>query len=273
MSQVLKAVFLVSLFLHLIIAHSIYDNKDHKLADILRVVGDGKSESETEEPEEPEELVLRSELSPHQIERSYESEKTKNRLLVHNGADVIKRGSGLTEEQKQEYVDAHNNHRSAVDPQSVNMRKMKWDDGLAAIAQSWAEQCNWSHNGGRSNIDKFSYVGENKYINTASTYKIARSVEYWNLEKDKYDYDTQSCSNGICTHYTQLVWADSEYVGCGIHYCDSFTGLSGWKGHYYVCNYGEGGNYVGVNPYKKLETCAACPDGYTTCENNLCVKD
>ena len=53
---------------------------------------------------------------------------------------------------------------------------------------------------------------------------------------------TNSCS-GICGHYTQVVWAASLELGCGLSSC---PGLA--YGSTIVCNYGPGGN-DGGRPY------------------------
>ena len=69
-------------------------------------------------------------------------------------------------------------------------------------------------------------------------------------EMDNYDYANNSCS-GVCGHYTQVVWRDTQKVGCAVQQCETFTGLgSSWdNGHITVCNYSPGGNYIGELPY------------------------
>ncbi|KAK3086193.1 hypothetical protein FSP39_015006, partial [Pinctada imbricata] len=117
----------------------------------------------------------------------------------------------------------------------------KWSTELQKVAQGWADTCKWSHNPDRSSDSpSFGYVGENKYLRTGN-FNVNRSVDYWMLERSKYNFDTQECSSGICTHYTQVVWHNSEYIGCGVNFCTSMVGLSGWNNVYFhVCNYGPG---------------------------------
>ncbi|XP_062602576.1 glioma pathogenesis-related protein 1-like [Saccostrea cucullata] len=190
---------------------------------------------------------------------------------TENKREIVKR-SALTDSEKQEYVDAHNEFRRQTTPTAGNIRYMKWSDELATVASDYAAKCKWAHNGARtSSQNKFNYVGENKYINSAKK-KIHRSVEYWWLENSKYDFDTRSCSSGICTHYTQVVWYNSEYLGCAVQFCSSMDGLSGWNNVYFhVCNYGEGGNYVGQDPYSKGSSFSGCPDD--CCKEDLCVPN
>ena len=59
-------------------------------------------------------------------------------------------------------------------------------------------------------------------------------------------------------HYTQLVWAETDRVGCGAtSYKDGrwFTTL-------YVCNYGPNGNFLQGEMYKTGKACSACGQGY-----------
>lgn len=131
----------------------------------------------------------------------------------------------------------------------VGVGPMTWDPDLAAIAQAWAETCTdqmapaglIDHNPDRSN-DYPGYVGENVYGAGGNATPEA-AVGLWAGEKANYDYDSNTCS-GICGHYTQIVWADSVKLGCGIHDC---TGLT--YGSSIVCNYAPGGNVNGERPY------------------------
>lgn len=48
--------------------------------------------------------------------------------------------------------------------------------------------------------------------------------------------------------FRQLVWGETSHVGCGFtFYYDPSRGYT----KLYVCNYGPGGNVIGVNPYQK----------------------
>ncbi|RIL07002.1 MAG: hypothetical protein DCC71_04625 [Proteobacteria bacterium] len=51
----------------------------------------------------------------------------------------------------------------------------------------------------------------------------------------------------VCGHYTRVVWATTELVGCGIASC---PGLA--FGNSVICNYGPGGN-TGGRPYEVPE--------------------
>ncbi len=141
---------------------------------------------------------------------------------------------------------AHNAVRDGV-----GVGPLVWDPALAAIAQEWAEACVDNdapaglidHNPGRSD-DYPGYVGENIYASTGTVSPTA-AVAAWASEDVDYDYDSNSCAPGkVCGHYTQLVWADTTRVGCGVAACASLTYTNGL-----VCDYSPGGNIVGQRPY------------------------
>ncbi len=71
-------------------------------------------------------------------------------------------------------------------------------------------------------------------------------------------------------HYTQMMWAKSQFLGCGhiVYPKGSNTNK------YLVCNYGPAGNVVGKAMYQRGTACAKCPSD-TTCttkanETGLC---
>nr|XP_034330685.1 GLIPR1-like protein 1 [Crassostrea gigas] len=107
-------------------------------------------------------------------------------------------------------------------------------------------------------------------MNTAQV-SPSTAVNDWDDEKFYYNYGANTCSF-VCGHYTQVVWAETEYVGCAVASCSPLVlpGGTTWSsGYYYVCNYGESGNFNGARPYVSGATCSQCPSGYT-CNNNLC---
>eukprot|EP00731_Ephydatia_muelleri_P014208 Em0007g1518a len=158
--------------------------------------------------------------------------------------------TGLTAAQKQQFVDAHNALRKSVKPAATNMKTMIWNNELATIAQNYANKCIWAHNPSR--ISKtFSYVGENIYITTGTVTNYRSVVQDWYNEVANYHYSTNTCDSGkVCGHYTQVVWATSNSLGCGVKRCAKLTNLPSFKNALMVvCDYGPGGNYVGQKPY------------------------
>ena len=85
-------------------------------------------------------------------------------------------------------------------------------------------------------------------------------------------------------HYTQVVWAESEEVGCGFTYYRVGTHVSCspiiqknlqediWFRQLVVCNYAVAGNFMYKAMYLQGEACSQCPTGYS-CEDGLCAKN
>ncbi|XP_053384400.1 cysteine-rich venom protein-like isoform X2 [Mercenaria mercenaria] len=166
--------------------------------------------------------------------------------------------SGVSDENKQTILDAHNTARRSVSPTASNMMLMTWDDEIANTAQRWAENCVLGHDG---SYDRYAYgrfsVGQNLAMGQADW---SSAIKAWEDEKDDYDFTTNRSPNGKeIGHYTQMVWAKSSKIGCGYARCHTTN--------YYVCNYGPGGNSGGDKPYVSGQTCSACPN---KCNNGLC---
>jgi pathogenesis-related protein 1 len=140
-------------------------------------------------------------------------------------------------------LEKHNEIRAAH-----GVGPMTWSSSLSATAQGWAEECYDAggdglidHNPDRSDGHPY-YVGENIFGGSGQ-YTGVEATEYWASEEADYDYGSNTCS-GVCGHYTQIVWADSVELGCGLHTCTSLG-----YGYVIVCNYGPGGNVNGEPPY------------------------
>ncbi|XP_064398519.1 peptidase inhibitor 15-like [Halichondria panicea] len=181
--------------------------------------------------------------------------------------------TGLSGADKQELLEVHNYFRSKVNPIATNMEMMIWNDDLAVLAQHYAEQCIFDHNPFRTNQQQtFLYVGENLAVNNRLQKNYTREVERWHKEVSEYDFVKDSCT-GVCGHYTQLVWATSNHVGCGAYRCPNpVPGFPYRNGLILACNYGPGGNIFGRRPYRTgLRPCSACqlPD-HKHCVSNLC---
>lgn len=73
----------------------------------------------------------------------------------------------------------------------------------------------------------------------------------WTDEASNFDSsrinDMPNQSKPKIFHYTQLVWADTQYVGCGlVKYRDP---SNDWYNTRLICNYGPGGNVLGQPLY------------------------
>ena len=153
-------------------------------------------------------------------------------------------------------------------PAATDMNELMWDDGLAAMAQNYMEECPglvhnpdknteiypyynsgdtkwWNEDNGES-FSGSIYIGENLAVTSASYTidSITSQIESgWFDEYEVYTWNDNrvgSCSpntqHSSCGHYTAMVWANTRYVGCGY-----VNGCSGWNGQF-VCNYFPLGN-------------------------------
>jgi len=154
-------------------------------------------------------------------------------LLCFLGLLLIIGHVAHAQDSQADYVNAHNEARSEVGVQNI-----VWDNTVASFAQDYANQhkgdCQLIHSGGR--------YGENL---AASTGDLSGSdaVKLWVNEKADYDYNSNTCASGkVCGHYTQVVWRNSQRLGCAKVKCDN-------GGTFITCNYDPPGNYVGEKPY------------------------
>jgi pathogenesis-related protein 1 len=121
-------------------------------------------------------------------------------------------------------------------------------------AGPWVAQCqDTDHNGlVDHNADRSSghpwYVGENIFASsgTATAHDAVLLPMYgWAAEQTHYHYDTNACDAGAtCGHYTQVVWRDTQKVGCALGHCPGLAFPST-----IVCDYGPGGNVGSQKPY------------------------
>ncbi|BFZ19714.1 hypothetical protein BsWGS_22753 [Bradybaena similaris] len=186
--------------------------------------------------------------------------------------EVNKAMVGFNKEEKAAILQRHNHLRTL--PKAKNMLKMAWDSELEKLAQNYADKCIFEHNKARHAIKVFDSVGENLYAGTG-TFEPAEVVQAWYDEVKDYNYATSKCKTGaMCGHYTQVVWANSLAVGCGVKYCERLQGAEqhGFsRGYNLVCNYGPSGNYVGQKPYEMGEPCSPCPKDRKFCVQGLCA--
>ncbi|XP_023068454.1 peptidase inhibitor 16 isoform X3 [Piliocolobus tephrosceles] len=66
-----------------------------------------------------------------------------------------------------------------------------------------------------------------------------------------------------------VVWAKTERIGCGSHFCEKLRGVEETNIELLVCNYEPPGNVKGKRPYQEGTPCSQCPSGYG-CKNSLC---
>ncbi|CAM4613884.1 unnamed protein product [Lepidochelys kempii] len=181
-------------------------------------------------------------------------------LLLLTAAEL---SSSFTDDDKRLIVEMHNQFRSQVSPPAADMLKMSWAPDLEAFAKAYAAKCIWGHNKERGRR------GENLFAITDEM-DVEMALEQWYNEHEHYNLTTSKCTVGqMCGHYTQVVWANSERVGCGMQFCKTLHGVEDPDLYLLVCNYDPPGNVRGRKPYKEGPPCSKCPEGYT-CRNSIC---
>ncbi|KAL1224834.1 Pathogenesis-related protein 1 [Cardamine amara subsp. amara] len=135
------------------------------------------------------------------------------------------------QDSPQDYLRVHNQARAAV-----GVGPLQWDERVAGYARSYADQrrgdCRLIHSGGP--------YGENLAWGSGDLSGVS-AVNLWVNEKANYNYASNTC-NGVCGHYTQVVWRNSVRLGCAKVRCNS-------GGTIIVCSYDPPGNYVNQKPY------------------------
>jgi uncharacterized protein YkwD len=129
-------------------------------------------------------------------------------------------------------TEAHNAVRA-----DVGAPPLRWSRALARYAQNWADRlaakgCELQHR----RTDEY---GENLFWSSHPV-DAAAVVDEWASEGANYDPRRNACK-GTCGHYTQVVWAASRSLGCGMATCGS--------AELWVCNYDPPGNVAGRKPF------------------------
>ncbi|XP_076838128.1 cysteine-rich secretory protein LCCL domain-containing 1b [Brachyhypopomus gauderio] len=202
-----------------------------------------------------------------QEESGWEGRPRGKRAISHSDMQLI--------------LDIHNKLRGQVYPPASNMEYMVWDTDLERSAEDWAHTCQWQH--GPHHL--LTQIGQNLGAHWGRDRPPTFHVQAWYDEVRDFSYPYPQecdpycpyrCSGPVCTHYTQLVWATSNRIGCAINVCYNMNvwGMIWAKAVYLVCNYSPPGNWYGHAPYKHGRPCSACPASYGGgCRDNLCYKD
>ncbi|XP_013133576.1 PREDICTED: serotriflin-like [Papilio polytes] len=164
----------------------------------------------------------------------------------------------------------HNFFRSKVQPTASNMLLMSWNPIAAKQAQSYADKCIFlQHNDPLENtIPYLGFCGQNLFVAAQKTPWFF-ALKTWFLEYKNFTYGEPVKNLKAVGHYTQMVWATSHKIGCGLAHC---TGGPWGKFYNYVCHYCPGGNYDTIThfPYKSGPTCGDCPKNCL--QDSLCTN-
>ncbi|XP_039433109.1 cysteine-rich venom protein-like isoform X2 [Culex pipiens pallens] len=182
--------------------------------------------------------------------------------------------SPRTRKVQRRIVVLHDFFRTKVVPPAANMLSMKWHHGAARSAQKWADQCRLlTHDSPKGRwIDNYGACGQNIFV---STHKVPWlfALRTWFLERQNFTYASPKNDLVAVGHYTQMVWAATHKVGCGLAKC-ARGGPRGKPYFNYVCNYCPIGNHedkLGL-PYRRGKPCSSCHQHCHSKKIKLCTN-
>lgn len=180
------------------------------------------------------------------------AEKTRSKPSELTGADI------------QAIMKAHNDLRA-----KYNVAPLTWDNSLANMAKTWADQCYWGHWRdpqtkqalGASYRPPPGVAGENLSVWTdtgATGLSGQYGTQLWVNEEPVFNCETGQCIGaGMCGHYTQMVWEGTKRIGCALRTCERGVDPRSWDSNvkgipgvkYFVCQYSPPGNISGRPPF------------------------
>jgi pathogenesis-related protein 1 len=132
--------------------------------------------------------------------------------------------------------------------------KLTWDDRLAESAQAWADKlysddCDIYHpknpeddeeylQSGHDGQNLSQFVYEGKPRKNLQVGSIKHAVKLWTDECHVYN-PKHPTKNGV-GHFTQLIWKDTDKLGCAYRTLDR----ENKKASVYVCHYNKSGNWL-----------------------------
>lgn len=133
---------------------------------------------------------------------------------------------------------AHNRERSAA-----GLPALAWDPALAAEAEGWARRLAAAGELEHSDGDE---EGENLWLGTKGAYAPEQMVGLWVEEKANYRPGpipavSRTGDFEDVGHYTQLMWRESDRVGCAL--------AAGGADEVLVCRYRQAGNVEGERAF------------------------
>lgn len=156
-------------------------------------------------------------------------------------------------------------------PPAANMQALCWCEELVPKAQQHASNCGGQPHDNRAErkTPNFPDVGQS-LMDCMKSSPIDEAMQGFSEEANGYIFETNFCDTAnagrahVCGHYTALVWAETQCLGCAYDRCD------GSNSGRLVCNYGPGGNIEGKAPYINGTACTQCSSGQLCLNGALC---
>lgn len=197
--------------------------------------------------------------------------------VTTNRCGLFARMYRLDDIERQYIVDMHNIFRDIITETFSggvsNMLYLRYNTALEFVAQCWANMCQRQNDRCRSLID-YQEVGQNiiyleDIVDPKSVKHLKLAMMTWMDEEDLVPQDAWQKyydNKDEYTNVTQLLWATSEFVGCGR---TKFN-----KGLFIVCNYAPAGNLYKDPVFLTGLPASQCPEGRnpTTIMKNLCGR-
>lgn len=148
----------------------------------------------------------------------------------------------------------------------ANMNAMSYNMELEFVAQCWTNRCMYKLKACLS-TSMFEEVGQNVLI-TRQMNPSHTAVTHWWIEREFINRDLinsyDSKENYRCGRASQVIWAETKYVGCGkTHRYGTFA---------FTCLYAPMGNVNGKPIFIIGEPCSKCPDECGKTYEGLCGK-
>lgn len=135
-------------------------------------------------------------------------------------------------------------HNRARDEAGVP--RLKWSDELARKAQAWAERLASEGQLRHASRSETRGAGENLWAGSAGYYAPNQMIGAFLDEKRHFVRATfprvsRTGNWQDVGHYTQVVWRNTQQVGCAV--------ARGGSDDFLVCRYWPAGNWVGQVPF------------------------
>ncbi len=143
--------------------------------------------------------------------------------------------------------------------QRIGVPNLRWSARLESLAAEWANYLSTDagcitrrrgmiglpqhKNGLGENLQRLDAVRFNDGRTEIAKIDENQVVLNWARQGIDFDYVNNRCAaNKTCENYTQLVWRDSQVVGCAVASCPGLEQI-------WVCHYDPPGNYAIQKPY------------------------
>ncbi|GJQ85548.1 hypothetical protein Trydic_g10847 [Trypoxylus dichotomus] len=177
--------------------------------------------------------------------QEYELNEKERQLILHYHNEFRERVASGTD------------RRGGITP-AVNMLELQYDTEIEIAVSCWGRRCKFDHDKCRHTPSYLS-AGQNLFIESSSAPIDVRNNSYlYTCVRDWYEEIVninpmlkQSFNipqRGHIGHFTQVIWANSEFIGCTRV---SWTPRTGLKYNLHIlCNYSPAGNIFGAQVYR-----------------------